>query len=268
MTTIGARAHDFPFHTPEELFDAIAESGYRAVQLACPKSFSWSYPLTEEQTERIRAASERTGVRVSVLGCYVDPAAQDPEARRKAVETYINGIRTAKELGALCVGTETTYFGMPESERPAAMERLTDSVLRMAEAAEKYGVNMGIEPVFEHTLSTPELALELKRRVDSPRLKWIWDAVNQLDPSLRQENAIHQRHTAELLGEDILAMHIKGVRWKQTGVKQGCPLSESEFDWRFPFEWASGQPDMVLLREEAIPARAAEEISLMRALLK
>lgn len=267
MITIGARAHDFDHHDPESLFSAVSDAGYRAVQLACPKSFSWSYPLNEEQAERIVNASQKYHVEVAVLGCYIDAAARDKEARLNAVNTFIAGLKTGRDLNVRCVGTETTHFSGPESERAAAFDRLTDSVLRMAEAAEKYSVYMGVEPVFSNTLATPELALELKHRVDSEKLKWIWDAINLLDPSSPEENAPYQEHTARLLGKDILAMHIKGVKYKQTKVKTACPLEEGEFDWRFPFLWAKQQENMVLLREEAIPARSAAEIRLMNSWL-
>lgn len=265
---IGARAHDFPCNDPETLFPAIAAAGYESIQLACPKSFNWKYPLNKEQIERIILCREKYHISVAVLGCYVDPAVNDTDKRMNAVQTYINGLKTAKDIGASCVGTETSHFFGNEKDRIAAFERLTDSVLRMADVAEKIGVNIGIEPVFGHTLATPELACELKNRVGSKRLKWIWDAVNLLDPADKAPVCILQKHTAELLGSDIVAMHIKDVIYKEDNIKRECPLFEGDYDWSFPFHWAAEQDNMILLREQAIPQRSAEEIEKMKNLLK
>ena len=267
MAVIGARAHDFDFHTPASLFEAVSAAGYRAVQLACPKSFSWAYPLTDEQIADILTASQKYHVEIGVLGCYQDLACRDREKRMAAVDTYIKGLVTGKALNVRCVGSETTHFEGSREEQKAAFSLLLDSVLRMAEAAEKTGVDMGIEPVFQNTLGTPELAAELKEKVGSRRLKWIWDAVNVLDPSKNEEDCLLQKHTVDLLGKDIVAMHIKGVRFRQTGKKEACPLADGEFDWRFPFRWAREQQNMLLLREEAIPSRSKEEIAIMEALL-
>lgn len=268
MTVIGARAHDFDFHTPAPLFEAVSSAGYRAVQLACPKSFSRAYPLTDEQISEILDASKKYHVEIGVLGCYQDLACPDREKRFAAVDTYINGLKTGKALHVRCVGSETTHFEGTWEEQRAAFSLLTDSVLRMAEAAEKIGVDMGIEPVFQNTLGTPELAAELKEKTGSSRLKWIWDAVNLLDPSKDEEDSLLQKRTVQLLGNDIVAMHIKGVRFRKAKRKQACPLTEGELDWHFPFRWAKEQKNMLLLREEAIPSRSAEEIAFMEALLK
>ena len=267
MPLIGARAHDFSGKDPEELFSAISGAGYEAIQLACPKSFSWAYPLDEKQTEQILAAKEKHHITLSVLGCYVSCADQDRESRLQAVETFRRGIRTAKALGAGCVGTETCHFEGTEKEHEKAFELLVDSCLRMAEEAEKYDVDMGIEPVFQNTLDSPELALELRRRVGSRHLRFIWDAVNLLDSALDRDEAAFQKHCADLMGDNIVAMHIKGVRFKADRMKRACPLIEGEYDWRYPFQWAKEQKNMALLREEAIPARAEEEIRIMRGLL-
>lgn len=267
MVLIGARAHDFSGKTPDALFSAISEAGYKAMQLACPKSFGWAYPLTEERTEAILRGLDKTGLSVRVLGCYVECAAADKETRLNAVETFCRGIKTGHDLGVTCVGTETCHFeGTPE-EHKKAFDDLTDSALRMAEAAEKYNVDIGFEPVWRNTLCSPELALELKNRVGSRHVRFIWDAINLLDPLSGRDERAYQEYTAKLLGDDILAMHIKDVRWKGLGEKKSVPLTEGEYDWSWPFSWAARQKDMALLREEAIPARAAEEIAAMKKLL-
>lgn len=268
MVFLGARAHDFAGNTPETLFPAIREAGYETVQLACAKSFGWAYPLDDGQTERILMQMEKYHISVHVLGCYVECAAQDKAERLQAVDTYINALKTGSKLHVKCVGTETCRVAPDAASHKAAFDRLTDSVLRMAEAAEKYDVDMGLEPVFEHSLNTPEAALELKHRVGSQHLKFIWDAVNMLDPEAKRDEGAYQRYFAGMLGDDIVAMHIKGVKYKGLGRKIACPLTEGEMDWTYPFAFARQKDGMALLREEAIPARAAEEIAFMRELLK
>ena len=95
---------------------------------------------------------------------------------------------------------------------------LTDSVCRLAEQAEKFGVFAAVEPVHVHTMNSPELTYELIRRVASPNLKIIYDPVTvsytHLDVYKRQPSMV------------LMALCERPTTWP------------SSF-WLMPFSWRS-----------------------------
>ncbi|MBR6808758.1 MAG: TIM barrel protein, partial [Clostridia bacterium] len=144
MPVLGARAHDYRGNSPEELFANIAGDGFRAIQLAFPKSFGVGYPVPEAFIEETAAALEKHRLHLAVVGCYIDPVLPDKRDTRAQVEKFISALPVAKALQAGCVGTETTNFQKAGGDRKKSLPILIDSLKQMADAAEKLGVNIGI----------------------------------------------------------------------------------------------------------------------------
>ncbi len=257
---LGARAHDYAGATPGELFQKIAADGFQAVQLATQKSFGWGYPLTHPQCLEICQALEESKLFIAVLGCYVNVVTADDTQNAKAVDTFIGALNNAVLLGAACVGTETTHFEGDGAARKTAFDRLTDSVKRMVEAAEEIGAIVGIEPVTAHVLNSPDLTYQLLHRVHSKHMKIIFDPSNLL----RHEDVHHQAEYLErceqAFGDQVIALHVKDAVIQDDYIKPSRPLFEGELDWPLYFRWAKTKAALPLLREEAIPARAKEEI--------
>jgi len=244
---IGARAHDFGRHTADALAGIIKDAGFDCVQLAPAKAIDGInriHDITARHAEEIKRAFERYDLEITVLGCYIEPSIHDREKRLENVRIFTDNIVHAKNMGATVVGTETTALNTqaPKEEREASYALLKDSVLRMAEAAEREGVIIGIEPVAEHTLNTPELARRLLDEVRSKKLKLIFDPANLLLPeSVDRQGAIF-RQMIELLGDDIAVMHIKNIAIEDN-KKAWCKIGEGVIDYTMIFDW--------LLREKA-----------------
>ena len=227
----GARAHDYPGKTPAEHFSAIQADGMSTMQLAIPKSFGAAYPIPQELLNEIKAALDERDMCVTVLGCYINPALPEEAERLAQVETYIKAMPAAHFLGAKCIGTETTRFiGTPE-EHKAAMDLLVDSMKRMAEAAEKHDVYIGVEPVSSHTLNRPALVKELIERVGSDRIKIIFDPINLIMKCDMDDQPGFIRTCKETFGDRIVAIHVKDFRFDEQGRKAEAPMFEGEFDW-------------------------------------
>ena len=128
---IGIRAHDFGCLPPVRLAEKMAAQGVEAAQLAIPKAIAGveSYAqVTDGLLREIGAAFREHHIDIAVLGCYIEPSLPDEAARKAQLDTFRLGLRCAAELGAGCVGTETTLFSGPEQERPAAYDILRRSV--------------------------------------------------------------------------------------------------------------------------------------------
>ena len=123
---IGMRGHDFGRMDPRALAAAIRETGFEATQLAFTKAFpapAEQY-MTREALCDIRDAF--AGLALPVMGCYVSASDRDPDTLAEAKARFKRALSASVTLGAGCVGTETTHFTFPESEREAAYARLLE----------------------------------------------------------------------------------------------------------------------------------------------
>ena len=265
---IGVRAHDFGRQAAISLATNIKEAGFDCVQLAPAKAIEGinSFAdITDNHLEIIREAFNRTDVEITVLGCYIEPSLPDKAERLNNVEIFKTNLTNAKKLGVKIVGTETTGMDIttPAAEREKIFALLKDSVMRMVEQAEKENVIIGIEPVAEHTLNTPELTRRLLDEINSDKLKVIFDPVNLLLPcNIHTQDEIF-RNMFTLLGEDIVAIHIKDIviennqkAWRNIGT--GVVNYPLIFDWL-----RKHKPGIHILREDAKLDSYKEDITAM-----
>jgi sugar phosphate isomerase/epimerase len=207
--------------------------------------------ITPEHLETIKNAFFSANVEITVLGCYIEPSYTDETARLEQVGYFKSALANAKILGAPIVGTETTNLDIaaPADEREKIYQLLKDSVLRMAEKAMREDVLIGIEPVAEHTLNTPELTRRLLDEVNCPNLKVIFDPVNLVLPDTIHEQDKIFTQMFDLLGKDIVAMHIKDTVI-ENGKKTWRKIGEGVINYQLIFGWLhDNKPDMRLLRE-------------------
>lgn len=270
---LGARGHDFGRHDPETLLSSIRDAGYSCTQLAFTKAvegmehYSDVTPALVEQT---RAACAASGVSIAVEGTYVELGWASDEAFRKAeTAKVLSQIPVAKALGAGCMGSETTEMGkQPGVTRKEAQEALLRSLGEILPVCEEQGVLFGIECVFHHAMNTPKAVKMVLDTMASPNLRVICDLANYVGPedvSLDAQRRIWDK-IGNWYGEKIAAVHFKGVTFLPDGTVVSAPLEQSCVDYAGGFEMLRQMPQPVLpvLREEAVPARAAQEIAFMR----
>lgn len=268
MPVLGARAHDYRGNSPEELFAHIAGDGFRAIQLAFPKSFGVGYPVPEAFIEETAAALEKHRLHLAVVGCYIDPALPDKRDTQAQVEKFISALPVAKALQAGCVGTETTNFQKAGADRKKALPILIDSLKQMADAAEKLGVNIGIEPVYAHVMHNVEETLEVLEKVGSSRVKIIWDAVNMLSLETGKDQPGFYRMCYNAFRGRLCAMHLKDFAFDEKGEKPSRPLFEGLLDVPALLTLVKEHETLPILREEAIPERSVREIAAIDEILK
>jgi sugar phosphate isomerase/epimerase len=272
MTKIGVRAHDYGKDTPERLFRRIRADGFSCAQLALKKAIAGverPEDLTPGLLETVARAMRNSGVSTAVLGAYFNLALAEEHAREQSVDEFLLNVSAAPALEAVCVGTETTpVSAQPGVSRREALHCLYASLERILPQAERLGVTVALEPVFTHTVNTPEQMREVLETMRSPNLKVIFDPVNLLSA----ENIGIQRQLWErsfaAFGREIVAVHCKGVRRGAGGGLVSCGFGDSEVDYRYLFSRLRllGQ-DWNLLREEIDPAQAAQDLAFLRSQL-
>ena len=270
---IGVRAHDFGRHHVSDLPQIISNAGFETVQLAITKAISSITAFTEINDDllfSIRESFETHGVDISVLGCYIEPSLYDKEKRMQNVALFKLGIEHAKKLGVNIVGTETTNLDIETStsEREKAYQLLKDSILRMSETAEKMDVCIGIEPVAEHVLNTPELAARLFDEVDSNKLRIIFDPVNLvLSNTINRQNEIY-RQLFDFFGSKIAVLHIKDTTFDGKN-KVWQNIGKGLIDYNFIFSLLRRYtPKIPLLREGVAMDSYQKDIKTMHTLIQ
>lgn len=272
MRKIGARAHDYGRDTPDRLFGRIRGYGYSCVQLAFQKAITGIGRLedvTPQTVELAAAAARRHSLSIAVLGAYVDPVLPEEALCRRSAELFIRSIPAARRLGAGCIGTETTnrakLGNMTSKEAHGTLLRFLERVLP---AAEQEGVTVALEPVYYHTLATPEDARDVLRTIASPNLKIIFDPVNLLAPEEFQKQAALWQRCFECFGDRIAALHLKGVRADEAGKPITSDFSHSIVDYEGLADGLRQLPgDFSVLREEGKPETAAEDFEFLTKLM-
>ena len=171
----------------------------------------------------------------------------------------------SRQLGSNIVATETSSYQGDEAGREAQFARLTDSVLRMVEQAERFGVFVGIEPVHVHTLNTPALTRRLLDIVACDNMQIVLDPINLLSPQTigRQREIIDE--CLALFGDRIVAIHAKDVQIGENGRFRPCVIGDGLFDHEYFYEkLAKVKPGISVLREEAHPETAAKDIARLK----
>lgn len=268
---LGVRAHDFGRMTEFELSKTIKDAGFETVQLALTKAISFIEnfeSITVEHVSKIREEFYKNNLEISVLGCYIEPSILDKDKRLYNVEIFKKGIDNAKNLGVNIIGTETTHFDVNnESKREEVYQILKDSVLRMVEKAEKENIIIGIEPVAEHTLNTPELTRRLLDDVKSDKLKVIFDPVNLLLPSTVDNQEKIFNDTFELLGKDIVVVHMKDITIKNE-QKEWENIGKGLVNYDFIFKWLKiNKPNISLLREGIKMDSFKDDLKVMKSFI-
>ena len=234
MIQIGIRLHDVNSEAPAALqtLEARAatarEEGFSCVHLALSKciggvSFD-DAALTEGLAAYVRRVFRAEALDVAVLGCYLNLAHPDAGKLREIQARYFGHLRVAALAGVGMVGTET---GAPNAAYKLDANTHTDEALRLflrnlepvVEQAERWGVTLAVEPVWNHIVYDADRALEVLRSIASPNLRVIFDPVNLLSA----ENADRREHVIgeamDKLCEHIAMVHIKDFLREGSSLK-------------------------------------------------
>ena len=267
---VGARLHDYGKGTPDELFARVSADGFAAVQLAykkCVPTVKSYADITEALVNDTIAAEKAHNIQVAVLGTYVELAINDAR-RLQNVADFKSQLAVCKALGAGCIGTETTKMcDQPAgTTREEAQELLCRSLAEILPVAEELGVTVGVEPVTYHSMNSAAATRHILDTMRSPNLKVIFDLSNLVDADNVNAQDRIWNGIGELVGDKIVAVHFKGQAFNPDGSLLHTSLEDSLTDYAGAFAMLRQLPQEVLpvLREEAVPARAASDIAFMR----
>lgn len=213
---LGVRAHDFNYCPLPELIGKLRAHGFPSIQFALHKSFPESVTelcaLSPGTAAYYGDAFRQAGIKIAVLGCYVNIIDADPAKRAQALDDFKTHLRLARDFGASLVGTETGSVGDGYTEdnfTEKAFGQVVESVKDMVAEAERFGATVGIEAGVNHPLYSAKLVRRLLDEVQSNNLQIILDVANLMTPENYQQQEQITAEALELLGHRIAVLHLK-----------------------------------------------------------
>ncbi len=183
--------------------------------------------LIDDPTERskLKRIADEVGIRIhSVMGgrLWKFPLSSlDEETRKKGMETVALGIECAAELGA---ETLLVVPGVVDKETPyeKAYERSLAALKELAPLAEKHGVYLCVEDVWNRFLVSPLEMRKFIEEVGSDFVKAYFDVGNILMYGWPEQ-------WIRILGPLVRAVHVKDFDLR---TRQFVYLLQGDVDWK------------------------------------
>ena len=245
MIQIGIRLHDVnttkekQFQTLEERVKMARAEGFSCVHLALGKVIPGvvfdEAAMTEGLAMRVKRVFGQNELDVAVLGCYLNLAHPDPAKLKDIQSRYYANIRVAALAGACMVGTETgapneAYKYEPACHGAEALDTFIRNLAPVAEEAEKRGVTLAIEPVWNHIVWNPDRALEVIRAIGSRNLRIIFDPVNLLSMENVEDRERVIGEAMDKLCDRIAMVHLKDFV-RENGKLKSVAAGTGEMDY-------------------------------------
>lgn len=222
INRISCCSYPMRYQQPEHIFRALAEAGYKKVDLWGGKPhFDVNDP--DYDFDAVLALSEKYGVRIGNIGSYCGAGfSSEDEAEREA-----EVVKTQKVLDAAArcgARSVRSVLGRPES--PDLLDRILPYYQRVAEYAEKVGVYTGVENHGGPVSGNPELLKQFFGRVGSQYTGVLYEPCNLMVAGVDYKQAF------EVMKDHITHMHIKDC-YPLDGKMQVVWLGTGLIDYRW-----------------------------------
>jgi hexulose-6-phosphate isomerase len=199
-------------HPIEAALAEAGAAGFDGLELCIGTEGVLHVGSTRDECERIRQQIDRSGLVVETLasgmswGC--NPTSDDPAERARAVELHAAALRCAAWLGCRALlfvpGIVTSPIAPGQCIRyDDAVVRVRDAVGQLLEVAQRVGVDLCLENVWNGLFYSPLEWIDFIDSFTSERLGIYFDAGNVV--GYQQ----HPPHWIELLGHRIRRVHVK-----------------------------------------------------------
>lgn len=221
--------------TNREAIRLAKDAGFEGIELALDASGEISAEATDEQLASLKAYADELGMCIPSLSsslCWGDSlTSDDPAERQRAHDMIVQQLRCAKALGAQTIlvipGSVSVEF-VPERPVVAydvAYDRALEEIKKLVPEAEKYGVEIAIENVWNKFLLSP---LEMRQFIDAvgSDMVGVYFDVGNVVYSGYPEQWIR------ILGKRIKKVHFKDYRRNPGGLNAFVDLLAGDVDWK------------------------------------
>lgn len=218
MMKLGIFAKTFEGTDPALVLKAVANAGFSSTQynMACSGLGPMPDEISEGQARSVADAAATAGVEiVAVSGTYnmihPDLAVRQAGHRRLAVLAE-RCAAMSTGLITLCTGTRDPidqWKEHPDNNTPEAWRDLVEAMGTAVEIAERYDVDLGIEPELANVINSAAKARQLIDELKSPRLKIVLDPANLFEVETPEEQRTVVSTAIDLLADRIVMAHAK-----------------------------------------------------------
>ncbi len=243
----------FVSKTNREAIKLAHDAGFEGIELALNAEGDLSLTSTDEEMLALKAYADELGIAIPSLSCGLcwgdSLTSDDPAERQRAHDIIVRQLYCAKLLGCetiLVVPGSVSVEFVPE--RPiipydVAYDRALESIRRLAPIAEEYGVEIGIENVWNKMLLSP---LEMRQFIDSvgsDKVGVYFDTGNVVFSG-------YPEHWIRILGKRIKKVHFKDYRRNPGGLNAFVDLLAGDVNWKEVMQafkdigydgWAAGE---------------------------
>lgn len=262
----GVRAHDFGKYDAKILAEKIRENGFEAVHLAVKKSLpgmTGNIDVKQENIEYIRDAF--CGMEISVLGSYIDFTTDDEDVWEKHRDEFVAALKISKPLGALYVGSESSYGEVDMENKVRLFPKLLKRLDDVLNEADKYDAYVAMEPVASHTLYNAECTAKMLNTLSSERLKIIFDPLNVLTKERVDSQEALWKECIDAFGKETKIIHLKDGVFPDKGRHVACKLGEGIMRYDIIKDWIKKEKtDISVIREEERAEYAKEDLAFMK----
>ena len=221
----------FPKDMPlEEVFAHAKSAGFDAIELNLgPEGAIGPHvSSTAADLAAVRRLAEKNGLLLRSLSCGLmwdfPLSAPQPEVRRRGREIVAKQLETARELGADTILTVPGYCLDDDTSYELVERRSREELERLLPLAEKLGVTIAVENVWNKFLLSPTEAAAYVDRFGSERIGVYFDVGNVMLYG-------HPEQWIQILGKRIRKIHLKDFR-RSVGNGHGfVPLLAGDVKW-------------------------------------
>jgi len=223
-------------HPIAEAAAEIAAEGFQAIELTVGGDGVLHPASTQAECETMRAQVDAAGLIVETTACGLswgmNPVANDADIREASVSKQEAALERTAWLGAKAMlmvpGVVCSPISPGENVRyDLALQRCRENTVRMLETAERVGVDLCLENVWNGMFYSPLEFAQFIDDINHPRLGIYFDVGNVL--GYQQ----YPPHWIELLGSRIKRVHIKDYleKFDWVGSYDFCDLLAGDMPW-------------------------------------
>lgn len=215
---LGIFAKTFEGTQPAAVLGAVAGAGFVAAQynMACSGLAAMPDAITVEQARAVADAATTAGIEIAaVSGTYnmihPDHAVREAGHRRLAVLAERSHTMSTR-LITLCTGTRDPldqWKEHPDNDTPEAWRDLTEAMETAIGIADRYDIDLGIEPELANVINSAAKARRLIDEMQSPRIKIVLDPANLFENATLDDQRTTVSAAVDLLADRIVMAHAK-----------------------------------------------------------
>ena len=220
---------------PEELFSLIKKAGYEGVEPVLSNAGYLNMSSSDDDILALRRLAEKNGLAVPSVGAWNlwehNLVSDNGETRERARNIIRFQLRTARLLGADTILVVPGWVGTEFSPEPEfirydiAYERAVEAFKILSADAEREGVKIGIENVWNRFLLSPIETARLVDEVASPFFGVYFDVGNIIYIGYPDQ-------WIEILEKRIVKIHLSDYRFAQAGLGAFVDLFAGDVDFK------------------------------------